>query len=166
MSQHKLPKLAILGALLAWLAAPQIAHAQDDGTDQSPDQGSVQGPGPGSAGPPGGGQFQRPAPVFSIASPANGTIISGPVTVSYLAGQRPRPVRSPRQMILLIDQPTPLPGEVIAPDPNHVAFPAGLTQLSVTLPPGPHTLQLALINAAGKIVRRFQALSPVSVTVQ
>jgi len=159
MSRQLLPKLAVLGALLAWLAAPQFAHAQDEGADQGPDQGAVQGPGPG-------GPNQGAVQIFSIASPAPGAVLRGPVTVSYIIGQRPRPVKSPRQVFLLIDQPAPQPGEVVTPDPSHVAFPAGLTELSVTLPPGPHTLQLAVINRNGKILRKFQPQPPVSVTVQ
>ena len=144
-SRSFLPKLAVLGVLLvSFAAAPPAVRAQD------------QGP------PPGGGQFQGQRPVLAISSPTDGATVSGPVTVTHTSSN---PARGPRQVFLLIDQPAPQPGESITADQDHVAFPDGQTQLSVTLAPGLHTLQLATINREGKIGRRFVAEAPVSVIV-
>lgn len=45
---------------------------------------------------------------------------------------------------LIVDAPTPPAGDPIPNDFNHLHFGAGQTQAEVTLPPGKHTLQLAL----------------------
>jgi hypothetical protein len=48
---------------------------------------------------------------------------------------------------LLIDAPLPPPDEPIPNDENHLHFGAGQTEATITLTPGPHTLQLLLGDA-------------------
>jgi len=49
---------------------------------------------------------------------------------------------------LIIDAPTPAAGVPIPMDANHVHFGKGQTEVSATLTPGTHTLQLVLADAA------------------
>jgi Domain of unknown function (DUF4399) len=104
---------------------------------------------------------------LTISTPADGATVTGPVAVAFEGGEGGhRGHGGGMQVFLLIDQPAPEPGASFQPDPNHVEFPEGQAQTSVTLAPGKHTLQLAVLDREGKIGRHFHAAEPVSVVVQ
>lgn len=48
---------------------------------------------------------------------------------------------------LLVDTPVPPLAEPVPSDPQHLHFGAGQTEADITLPPGPHTLQLLFADA-------------------
>ena len=86
-----------------------------------------------------------------IISPANGAEVSNPVTVRFgLAGMgvAPAGVASPNtgHHHLMIDAPAP-PGDLPIPkDDHHLHFGGGQTEVTLTLAPGEHTLQLELAD--------------------
>jgi hypothetical protein len=113
-----------------------------------------------------------PSRSLVIASPAAGASVSSPVTVSIgfagsgsgstMGGQHPHK----GQAYLVVDAPTPAAGAAITADAEHIAFPAGQRQLSVSLPAGQHHLQVVAVNHAGDISSRVQPSAPVTITVQ
>lgn len=112
---------------------------------------------------------------LSIASPPDGATVTGPLTVALASAEQQGQEGEhhhhgngggSRQVFLLIDQPAPAPGATIQADQTHIPFPEGQRQVTVTLPPGRHTLQLAVLDREGEIGRRFRAADPVTVTVQ
>ena len=143
MSKKAMSKLVILGAvLIAPSFAPSPAPAQE-----------------------------REHHGLTIVAPANGATVSGPLTVAFGFGggganREHQGHGGGPHVFLLVDQPAPEPGATIQTDPTHIAFPEGQTQIIVTLPPGKHTLQLAVIDREGKVARRFHGAEAVTVIVQ
>jgi hypothetical protein len=102
-------------------------------------------------------QDRTPAPAGAkayIVSPAAGAKVKSPVTVRFgLKGMGIAPAGMAAENTghhhLLID--TPLPSDLSLPLPTVegkvVHFGKGQTETEVTLPPGPHTLQLVLGDA-------------------
>ena len=67
---------------------------------------------------------------------------------------------------MLIDAPMPQPGTPFKADKQHVAFPVGIPQMIVTLPPGQHQLTLVRLNDEGSVSRRFSAGESTTITVK
>lgn len=106
---------------------------------------------------------------LTITAPADGATVTGPVTIAFAAGEgggHHGHGGGGRQVFVLIDQSEPEPGAAIQADPNHIAVPEGANQMTVTLAPGKHSLQLAVLDREGRIGRHFHPAQPVSVTVQ
>ncbi len=97
-------------------------------------------------------QDRTPAPDGAstyIMSPANGDIVSSPVTVTFgLKGMGVAPAGTEKENTghhhLLIDTGLPPLDEPIPADDNHVHFGGGQTEVEVELAPGEHKLQLLL----------------------
>ena len=95
---------------------------------------------------------QRPADAkVYLISPANGAEVSNPVTIRFgLAGMgvAPAGVAFPNtgHHHLLIDVPAPPPDLPIPKDEHHMHFGGGQTEVTLTLPPGEHSLQLELAD--------------------
>jgi len=88
-------------------------------------------------------------PSAYIISPANGSVVSNPVTVKFgLKNYGVAPAGIVRENTghhhLLIDTPLPELNKPIAADAKHVHFGAGQTEAEIQLAPGKHTLQLLL----------------------
>lgn len=64
--------------------------------------------------------------------------------------------------VLLIDQQAMESGVPFHADAQHLSFPAGLPQMTVTLPPGPHKLVLQTLDHDGNIILRYP---PEAITV-
>ena len=64
--------------------------------------------------------------------------------------------------VLLVDAPALDAGTAFKPDSQHIAFPAGIPQMTVTLPPGPHHLMLQTLDRDGSISLRHP---PETITV-
>ena len=84
-----------------------------------------------------------------IISPANGAVVSSPVTVMFgLTGAGVAPAGIDKKNTghhhLIIDAATPGNGKKIGKDANHKHFGGGQTQATIKLKPGKHTLQLVL----------------------
>lgn len=107
---------------------------------------------------------------LTIVAPVDGATLTGLVTVAVGTGGgdqgHQHQGHGGMHVFLLVDQPSPEPGATIQPDQTHIAFPEGQTQTTVTLPPGKHTLQLAVLDRDGKVGKRGGGTPPVSVTVQ
>jgi hypothetical protein len=54
----------------------------------------------------------------------------------------------------LVDQPPLESGSAFHPDAQHLSFPAGLPQMSLSLPPGQHKLLLQALDHDGNIIQR------------
>lgn len=67
--------------------------------------------------------------------------------------------------VLLVDQPALDSGTAFHADSQHISFPAGLPQMTVTLPPGPHKLLLQSLDHDGNIIQRHPP-EPITVTVK
>ncbi len=94
-----------------------------------------------SASPPG-------AELYFI-SPTDGATVSSPVTVRFgLRGMGVAPAGVQRKNTghhhVIIDAPTPPPGQPVPADDNHKHFGGGQTETTIELAPGSHTLQLVL----------------------
>lgn len=98
------------------------------------------------------GRARTPSPpgarVYFI-SPADGDVVSSPVVVRFgLSGMgvAPATVAFPNtgHHHLLIDSPLPDFDSPVPADPKHVHFGTGLTETTIELSPGTHTLQLLL----------------------
>lgn len=88
------------------------------------------------------------AKVF-ISEPANGATVASPLTVKFgITGMTLSPAGQEAAHAghhhLLIDQKLADPTQPIPADDKHKHFGKAQTETSVTLPPGPHTLQLVL----------------------
>ena len=86
-----------------------------------------------------------------IISPANGAVVSNPVTVVFgLVGMGVAPAgvdnKNTGHHHLLIDTDTPSMGNVIGKDDKHRHFGGGQTQTTIELSPGKHSLQLMLAD--------------------
>jgi hypothetical protein len=119
----------------------------------------------------------QPAPslALQITSPATGASVSNPVTVTVTfvplgssGGTAPAtpPHHHGGQAYLVVDSPAPAARSIISADSDHIAFPKGQQQLSVTLPAGPHKLLVVAVNHKGKVMPRVQASTPITITVQ
>jgi hypothetical protein len=115
-----------------------------------------------------------PSLEMQITSPAAGASVSNPfiVTVTIApvgssAGTTPAaPHHHGGQAYLVVDSPAPAARSIITADSDHIAFPKGQQQLSVTLPAGTHELLVVAVNHKGKVLPRIQASAPVTVTVK
>jgi hypothetical protein len=116
-----------------------------------------------------------PSLAMRITSPATGASVSNPVTVTVTivpvassAGTAPATPAHHHggQAYLVVDLPAPAAHSMITADADHIAFPKGQQQLSVTLPAGKHELLVVAVNHKGKVVPRVQASTPITVTVQ
>ena len=96
--------------------------------------------------------FRQPSPpgakVYFI-EPANGAVISGPVTVKFgLSGMGVAPAgveqKNTGHHHILVNQKLEDPRGPIPADDKHRHFGAGQTETTLTLPAGTHTLQLVL----------------------
>ena len=67
--------------------------------------------------------------------------------------------------VLLIDQPPMDTGTPFHADAQHLTFPPGLPQMTVTLPPGQHKLLLQVLDHDGNIIQRHPP-EPITVTVK
>lgn len=87
-----------------------------------------------------------PAGAFvEITSPANGSTVSGPVTLTFVAKRiatRPagQPTAGEGHHHLIIDTVPPAMGETIPADDQHVHFGKAQTQATLNLSPGVHTI--------------------------
>jgi hypothetical protein len=118
--------------------------------------------------------FGRP-PV--ILSPSDGATVSSPLSVSFgfaapAATQGDAAAPPPNggtgwtpHAFLVIDSPLPDPGTAVQADAQHIPFPDGQTQITVTLAPGQHQLQIVLVNREGLVSRHFRAGGVVTVLV-
>ncbi len=84
-----------------------------------------------------------------IVSPANGAIVTSPVTVIFgLNGMGVAPAGVEKENTghhhLIINADTPPLNQAIANDQHHRHFGGGQTQVSLELAPGTHTLQLVM----------------------
>jgi Domain of unknown function (DUF4399) len=131
-----LPALLIFGAAAAWAATPS---------------------------PPG-------ARVY-IISPQSGAKVSNPVTVRFgLAGMGVAPAgvayANTGHHHLLIDTGLPPLDAPIPSDDHHRHFGGGQTEVTLDLPPGPHTLQL-LLGDKDHVPHDPPVISePISITVE
>ncbi|HMA49121.1 MAG TPA: DUF4399 domain-containing protein [Magnetospirillaceae bacterium] len=64
--------------------------------------------------------------------------------------------------VLLVDSPALDSGSAFKPDAQHIAFPAGIPQMTVSLPPGQHHLLLQTLDHDGSISMRHP---PETITV-
>jgi hypothetical protein len=64
--------------------------------------------------------------------------------------------------VLLVDQPALESGTPFHADAQHLTFPAGLPQMTVSLPPGQHRLLLQTLDHDGNIIQRHP---PEAITV-
>ncbi len=95
---------------------------------------------------------ETPAPPDAAAyiiSPADGAVVSNPVTVRFgLSGMGVAPAGVEKAKTghhhLLIDTGLPALDENIPADDNHRHFGGGQTEVTLELPPGTHSLQLLL----------------------
>jgi hypothetical protein len=152
MAFKKRPAVALFGAglSLALPLAPGLALAQTGPTQTSAAQTS-------------------PTRTLVISSPAAGASVPGTFTVSIslvpagggMGGKHPH-----GEAFLVIDAPTPAAGDMITADAAHVAFPPGEHQISVSLPPGLHHLQIVAANHKGKVTYRVAPSAPMTITVQ
>jgi hypothetical protein len=95
---------------------------------------------------------RTPAPegakVYFI-SPGEGETVRNPLTVRFgLAGMGVAPAGVPAKATghhhLVIDAPVPPPGAAVPADDHHLHFGGGQTEVTITLEPGEHALQLVL----------------------
>ena len=86
-----------------------------------------------------------------IISPANGAVVSSPVTVKFgLVGMGVAPAGVDKKNTghhhLLIDTDTPSMANAIGKDDKHKHYGGGQTQTTIELSPGKHSLQLVLAD--------------------
>jgi hypothetical protein len=107
-----------------------------------------------------------------ITSPAAGATVPSPFTVSIslVSSSGGSPAMGGNhhhgEAILVVDAPTPSPGDIITPDADHLVFPPGQTELTVSLPAGTHHLQIVAATHKGKVTYKVQPSAPLTVTVQ
>lgn len=115
--------------------------------------GPSEGTGINDAPPPPDGAPPLPGPGFAPRGPGEGT------------GFGPADHRHGPHFVLLIDQPIPQNGSSFHADAQHLSFPAGLPQMTVTLPAGTHKLLLQALDHDGNIIQRHPP-EPITVTVK
>ena len=106
-----------------------------------------------------------------IISPADGAVVSSPVTVVFGlrgAGIAPAGVtlENTGHHHLIIDAPLPDIDAPIPSDDNHRHFGKGQTEASIELPPGRHTLQLLLGDGLHIPHDNVVASAPITITVE
>jgi hypothetical protein len=107
----------------------------------------------------------------SILSPRSGDIVSSPVKVVFdVQGMTLLPAGDPTPNSghhhLLVDVPAPDLGQPVPKDAQHLHFGQAQTEVEITLPPGPHTLQL-LLGDSNHVPHNPPLLSaPITITVQ
>ena len=104
-------------------------HGPSEGT------GIVMGPPPPADG--------SPSPRDERDGPAEGTGLTPG------GGSRRGP-----HFVLLVDSPAMDSGIAFKPDAQHIAFPAGIPQMTINLPPGQHHLLLQTLDRDGSISQR------------
>src|SRR5579863_7570968 len=102
-----------------------------------------------------------PPPPDGGPSPRGDRDDRGPAEGTGLAPSGEHRPRGPH-FVLLVDSPALDAGTAFKPDAQHIAFPAGIPQMTVTLPPGPHHLMLQMLDRDGSISMRHP---PESITV-
>jgi hypothetical protein len=123
-------------------------------------RGGPRGPSEGTGiteGPP-------PPPADGMQPPRADGRERGPSAGTGLAPGAERAPRAPH-FVLLVDAPPLETGSHFKADANHIAFPAGLPQMTLTLPPGQHQLVLQTLDRDGEILQR-RPVEPVQVTVK
>jgi hypothetical protein len=133
---------------------------------------AILGPGPAAA------QEREHHVPPAIVTPANGSVVSNPVTVTFGFGgaggeaMAPSGQENPEHhghgghLVLFIDAPPPEPGTPVPADAGHVAFPDGQRQVTVTLAPGEHRLRLVGVDREGMVGRHLHASEEVTVVVR
>ncbi len=127
----------------------RIGFNRDGPRGPSEGTGIMEGPPP-----PPPDSMQRQRPEGQQRGPSAGTGL----------GPAERGPRGPH-FVLLVDAAVAENGSAFKPDANHIAFPAGLPQMTVTLPPGQHQLTLVTLDRDGEVLLRRPA-EPVQVTVK
>lgn len=114
----------------------------------------------------------------AIMAPADGTTVSNPVNVAFGFPGRDGGEAEHHEhqggehhghgphAVLLVDAPMPEAGATVPEDANHLAFPEGQRQTTVTLTPGQHVLRLIFLDREGNMNRRGIGSDPVTITVQ
>lgn len=115
---------------------------------------------------------EQPEREALILSPPAGAVVKSPVTVTYgfqsnggandNGGMQHRTPHA----FLVIDTPTPPAGTLVQAGAQFIPFPSGQMQLTVTLPPGQHRLQIVIVNREDHVSKHVFAANPVSITVQ
>lgn len=113
-------------------------------------RGPSEGTGINEAPPPPDSMPPPPGPDFAPRGPSEGTGL-GPIDHHH----------GPH-FVLLVDQPALDSGTPFHADAQHLTFPAGLPQMTVTLPPGQHRLLLQTLDHEGNIILRHP---PEAITV-
>lgn len=107
----------------------------------------------------------------AILSPRSGDIVSSPLKVVFgVEGMTLAPAGDPApgsgHHHLLVDVPAPDLGQPIPKDAQHLHFGQAQTEAEITLPPGPHTLQL-LLGDSNHVPHNPPLLSaPITITVR
>jgi hypothetical protein len=107
----------------------------------------------------------------AILSPRSGDIVSSPVKVVFdIQGMTLAPAGDSTPNSghhhLLVDVPAPDLGQPIPKDAQHLHFGQAQTEVEITLPAGPHTLQLLLADS-NHVPHNPPLLSaPITITVQ
>ena len=70
------------------------------------------------------------------------------------------------EAVLVIDAATPAAGDMLTADAEHIVFPPGETQLTVSLSPGLHHLQVVAATHKGKVTYKVQPSAPMTITIQ
>ena len=119
----------------------------------------------------------------AIVSPADGAVVTNPVTVAggfnraeagggggeRMAGPEPQGQEHPGHgghLVLFIDAPPLEPGVAVPADAAHVAFPDGQRQVTVTLTPGTHHFRLVGVDRDGLVGRHRHASEEITVEVR
>jgi hypothetical protein len=112
----------------------------------------------------------------TLTVPVDGATVSNPVTVSFGNGEHEHgnwnregegeTHHGHGQFFVIIDGPAPQPDATLQADATHVPFPEGQHQLTLTLPPGHHSLLLVGTRDGKVMAHHNHPAEPVSITVQ
>lgn len=159
-----------LGAALALAACGQPKPAAEQASASPPPAAAT--PAPEAAPPSLPRTPSPPGATVSIASPADGAVVSSPVKVVFaIEGMTVVPAGDATPASghhhLLVDAPLPADlGQPLPKDDQHLHFGKGQTDTDLVLPPGQHTLLLVL-GDANHIPHDPPVVSqPVTITVQ
>ncbi len=127
------------------------------------------------------GAQERPEREALILSPEAGTAVSNPVMVAFGVQSQDGDNEQPSDAggnwnggnhawtphaFLAVDTPAPPVGALVQAGTQYIPFPDGQTQMSVTLPPGPHQLQIVIVNRKGYVSKYVFAARPIAIIVQ